>query len=380
MAMQGFDCATKLNSTTAAGLKAAGFDYVARYLGNDWKSFDANEANAIQAAGLKLISIYEAAPTRVSYFSKVRGVTDAQQSSAFAKAAGQPSGSAIYFTVDYDAQPADMAAILDYIDGIKSALTNYKVGIYGSYAVMKAAKGHVDYYWQTYAWSRGQVADFIHMHQYQNDITVSGVAIDRDEIIQDPGAWSTQQKVAAAQETVPVKTESASISIPSTYKVVPGDTLSGIAARYGTTVANLQAKNGIADANRIYVGQVLRISGNAPQAPAATHQATATYTVKSGDTLSAIAAKFGITVTNLQKLNGIANPNVIYAGQVLKVSGSAQPGPAPVTSQAVYHTVVPGNTVSELAAKYGSTISQIKAWNNLDSKYTIYAGKTIRVK
>lgn len=99
-----------------------------------------------------------------------------------------------------------------------------------------------------------------------------------------------------------------------TYTVVSGDTLSGIASKYGTTYQHLAAINGIADPNKIFPGQVLKISGSAP-APQAQ-----TYTVKSGDTLSGIAGKYGTTYQRLAQINGIADPNKIYPGQVIKIS------------------------------------------------------------
>lgn len=94
------------------------------------------------------------------------------------------------------------------------------------------------------------------------------------------------------------------------------------------------------------------------------------HIVKSGETLSGIAAKYDTTVSKLVELNNIKNKNLIYVGQKIKVSGSA----------AKYHKVKRGDTVSELAQKYGSSIKQIKSWNNLDNNYTIYVGQKIRVK
>jgi len=102
-----------------------------------------------------------------------------------------------------------------------------------------------------------------------------------------------------------------STSTTTTYTVKRGDTLSGIAAKYGTTVANLQKLNGISNPNKIYVGQKLKISGSAP--------AKQYYTVKVGDTLSGIAAKYGTSVSRLASLNGIKNPNLIRVGQKLRV-------------------------------------------------------------
>ncbi|WP_342399584.1 GH25 family lysozyme [Weizmannia sp. FSL W8-0676] len=101
------------------------------------------------------------------------------------------------------------------------------------------------------------------------------------------------------------------------------------------------------------------------------------YTVKSGDTLSGIAKKYGTTVSKLKSLNGIKNVNLIYVGQRLKISGST----TTVTSNSKkYVTVKKGDTVSELAEKYGSSTAKIKSWNHLDSQYTICVGQKLRVK
>ena len=101
------------------------------------------------------------------------------------------------------------------------------------------------------------------------------------------------------------------------------------------------------------------------------------HVVKAGDTLSGIAAKYKVSTDYLAKLNNIENPNLIYVGQRIMLKGKVTQPSAPAKK---YHKVVRGDTVSELAKKYGSTIKQIKDWNKLDSRYTIYAGKTIRVK
>ena len=100
---------------------------------------------------------------------------------------------------------------------------------------------------------------------------------------------------------------------------------------------------------------------------------TTTYMIKSGDTLSGIVLKYHTTVAELMKLNGYKS-DTIYAGKTMKVPNKT------AKSKPEYHDVKSGDTVSALAKKYGSTIAQIKSWNQLDSKYTIYAGTRIRVK
>lgn len=121
----------------------------------------------------------------------------------------------------------------------------------------------------------------------------------------------------AVQAIVNQKLGASNAPATQTYTVRSGDTLSGIAARYGTTWQHLQQLNGLADPNRIYVGQVLKVTGSAPaSAPA---PAARTYTVRPGDTLSGIAAKYGTTWQHLQQINGIKNANLIFAGQVLRI-------------------------------------------------------------
>lgn len=125
-----------------------------------------------------------------------------------------------------------------------------------------------------------------------------------------------------------------------TYVVQRGDTLSAIAARYGLSIWALIEANGLRNWNLLYVGQELIIPGDMggedppsaspkPQ-PTATeipgsHPIPTTYTVHRGDTLTQIAARFGTTVYALAQLNGIANPSMIYVGQVLRLSSAAAP-------------------------------------------------------
>ena len=99
-----------------------------------------------------------------------------------------------------------------------------------------------------------------------------------------------------------------------TYTVQPGDTLSGIAAKLGVAQSQITGFHS-GNPNLIYPGEVLAIGG----AAAPIQSAGTTYTVQSGDTLSGIAAKFGTTYQAIAAKNGIANPNLIYPGQVLHI-------------------------------------------------------------
>ncbi|MHC5523413.1 LysM peptidoglycan-binding domain-containing protein [Ligilactobacillus saerimneri] len=99
-------------------------------------------------------------------------------------------------------------------------------------------------------------------------------------------------------------------NISSSYYVVRyGDTLSGIASRYGTTWQYLQRLNGLNNPNWIYPGQRIRVAG--------TVSAKRTYTVRYGDTLSGIAYRYGVNVYTLAHNNRIRNVNFIFPGQKL---------------------------------------------------------------
>ncbi|MCI8797928.1 MAG: LysM peptidoglycan-binding domain-containing protein [Dorea sp.] len=98
------------------------------------------------------------------------------------------------------------------------------------------------------------------------------------------------------------------------YRIRYGDTLGGIARRYGTTVTTLAQLNGIPNPNRIYPGQIIRIPVRSSGVNPAEY-----YVVQPGDTLSGIAVRFGTTYQKLAQLNGIRNPNRIYVGQRLRV-------------------------------------------------------------
>lgn len=149
-----------------------------------------------------------------------------------------------------------------------------------------------------------------------------------------------------------------------TYTVQPGDTLSAIAAKYGTTYQILAAVNGIGDPNQIWPGQVLKVTGTASQ--------ESTYYVQTGDTLSAIANKFGTTVSNLVSINHISNPNVIYVGQKIYV-GEATKG------QSNAYTVQYGDTLSGIASKFGTTWQALAQKNGLANPNVIYVGQTLTI-
>lgn len=114
---------------------------------------------------------------------------------------------------------------------------------------------------------------------------------------------------ASDVEIISVANSNPSVTGTIYYVVKSGDTLGGIANRYGTTWQRLQVLNGLSNPNRIYPGQRLKVTGSV--------SSQRTYIVRYGDTLSGIAAKLGTSVYNLQSKNGIRNANLIFVGQTL---------------------------------------------------------------
>ncbi|RHR24793.1 LysM peptidoglycan-binding domain-containing protein [Clostridium sp. AF19-22AC] len=145
--------------------------------------------------------------------------------------------------------------------------------------------------------------------QYSSTGRVAGISgnVDMNECYRDFPAEISGGSVNASKPVVkPTPT-----AVAKTHTVQSGETLLGIAAKYGTTYQSLAAINGISNPNLIYAGQVIKLSGSAA--------ASKTYTVQSGDTLSGIAAKYGTTYQSLAAINNISNPNVIHPGQVIKI-------------------------------------------------------------
>lgn len=136
-------------------------------------------------------------------------------------------------------------------------------------------------------------------------------ALDFNVFYGDKDAWRAYARDSLILPEVPTQPPAPNPdSAVDTYLIQPGDTLSTIAARFGTTWEHLQAINGIQNPDLILAGQRIRVRGEAM---------TRTYIVGRGDSLSKIAAKFGTTWQELQRINNIPNADLIYAGQILRL-------------------------------------------------------------
>ena len=158
-----------------------------------------------------------------------------------------------------------------------------------------------------------------------------------------------------------------SSSSDGTYTVKSGDSLWKIANQYGLTVNELKSLNGLTSDN-LSVGQVLKVSNSSGSSSGSSN----TYTVKSGDSLWKIANQYGLTVAELKSLNGLTSDN-LSIGQVLKVSNSGG-----TSSSSNTYTVKAGDSLWNIANKYGITVDELKSLNNLTSN-NLSIGQVLKV-
>ncbi len=178
--------------------------------------------------------------------------------------------------------------------------------------------------------------------------------------------------------------------------VRPGDTVWQLAITHRTTPGQIVARNALPDGGALLrVGQTLLVPGPAlatSAAPAATSAprpspAAGSVTVRGGDTLSDIALRHGVGVAALARANAISNPRMIFPGQRLTIPGAPESGAAPSRSSAGgaapasgrVHVVQPGDTMTDLATRYGVTLTKLLAANRLANPRMIYAGQRISI-
>ncbi|MFH1497890.1 MAG: LysM peptidoglycan-binding domain-containing protein [Verrucomicrobiota bacterium] len=197
-----------------------------------------------------------------------------------------------------------------------------------------------------------------------------------------PGAATTTTTTAPAVAVQPA----------ATYTVVKGDSLWGVAKKHGVTVAELAAANNLSDKAGLRIGQKLIVPGGEPDlAPTAAATASApavngkSYTVMPGDTLSGIAKKNGTSVTALRAANGLSS-DLLRAGQTLIVpvtaataSTTAAAAPKPAAAGSLTHTVMPGDTLGAISRKYNVSVGELATANNITDPTRMRAGQILRI-
>jgi hypothetical protein len=199
--MKGIDFTTPLTLSKAKEVKAAGYDFVCRYLvpiRYKSKRLTRQEAEICSQVGLKILSVFEIFANPLQTHGGFRtaeeaGRTDGKLALAEAKAIGMPVGSVIYFAVDFDTKDYDM--VETYLRNAFVEVPGYKVGVYGSYYVVEemAMRGACTHFWQTYAWSNKKVSKYNHCYQYKNGVNVCGIQADLNEATDNDGFWNIEK-------------------------------------------------------------------------------------------------------------------------------------------------------------------------------------------
>lgn len=250
----------------------------------------------------------------------------------------------------------------------------------------------------------------------------------------DPGK-TIRQAIAAANASVTaagtiVRTVTA--AAPTTYRVVAGDTVSDIAGRFGLSTASVLALNGLGWSSLIFPGQELRLTSSGPVESMSTQSDAVSggrYTIVAGDTVSAIADRFGVSTLSVLGANGLGWNSIIYPGQIIAIPGlqhpadplpepvqekapatpeepaeeapvvdtdpivtvpvvetapiveapvveAPAPAPAPAPAGGTY-TIVAGDTISRIAAAFGITSQALLDANGLSWSSIIYPGGTL---
>ena len=164
------------------------------------------------------------------------------------------------------------------------------------------------------------------------------------------------------------------------YTVKRGDTLWQIAKNYGTTISNIVSINNIKNPNLIYVGQTLKIITNSSVEDNDCVAGHIVYTIKWGDTLSAISSRYGVSMNYIATLNNIKNPNRIYSGNKLIIPqcgdfGNMQPESSGLTQ----YIVKKGDTLWEISQKYGVSVNYLVNKNEIRNPNLIYPGQIIKI-
>ncbi|MHB1802803.1 MAG: glycoside hydrolase domain-containing protein [Actinomycetes bacterium] len=207
MATQAVDFEFPQSPASLTALHEAGVVAVGRYLAPGLpKCLTAHEAQAISAADLDIFTCFETTASR-ALGGAGAGQQDGLIAAALAQQAGQPNGTPIYATVDFDASPIQMSTVMAYLTAFGLACAPYLGGVYGSFMVLESAKqaGAVRFFWQSLAWSSGALPTTgTHLYQSEIDQTLAGVPVDLDQIISSLyGGWRTQQPVTILPPDIP---------------------------------------------------------------------------------------------------------------------------------------------------------------------------------
>lgn len=197
--------------------------------------------------------------------------------------------------------------------------------------------------------------------QYTDEGRVGGIYGNVDRNIFTEGIFLSDSGRIDGEKRTTVRARTRTLTV----YVRAGDTLWAIAREYGTTVEAIVRENRIADPNRIFAGERLRIT--LPTRDSGEE----IYTVRRGDTPISIAGKFGVTLSALEDRNGLERGETIYAGDKLSIPGARMSGE--------FYVVRPGDTLFYISRRTGVPIRTLVGINRIKDPDLIYAGEHLKL-
>lgn len=197
--------------------------------------------------------------------------------------------------------------------------------------------------------------------QYTDEGRVGGIYGNVDRNIFTEGIFLSDSGRIDGEKRTTVRAGTRTVTV----YVRAGDTLWAIAREYGTTVEAIVRENRIVDPNRIFAGERLRIT------LPARGSGEEIYTVRRGDTPISIAGKFGVTLSALEDRNGLERGEMIYAGDKLSISGARMSGE--------FYVVRPGDTLWSISRKTGVALEELIGINGIKDPDLIYAGEHLKL-
>lgn len=197
--------------------------------------------------------------------------------------------------------------------------------------------------------------------QYTDEGRVGGIYGNVDRNIFTEGIFLSDSWRIDGEKRTTVRARTRTLTV----YVRAGDTLWAIAREYGTTVEAIARENRIADPNRIFAGERLRIT------LPARGSGEEIYTVRRGDTPISIAGKFGVTLSALEDRNGLERGEMIYAGDKLSIPGAVMSGE--------FYVVRPGDTLFYISRRTGVPIRTLVGINRIKDPDLIYAGEHLKL-
>jgi LysM repeat protein len=181
---------------------------------------------------------------------------------------------------------------------------------------------------------------------------------------------------------MPLQAGAASITVK------PGDTISGLADRYGVSVKSLMRENGIRNSNHVEVGQTLRLPSGARGVVSA---GKGRHTVRGGDTLGGIAARYRVSERDLIAINSLPSADHVEVGQTLKLPTSAvlpkpkpvakaKPTPIKANPNATSHTVARGQTLTQIARAYEVPVASLIDLNTINDPNKVTIGTKLMLR